>query len=154
MQKNKIFSIFLLLYETARLIAIVFTRPELSIEILPASWYAAIPLLALPLLLSFLMIQHEDTNTQNTCRNLYLICKVFSMLGLLIYFGDAIPFSLNYGQMNDYYSIKRSFFLMIFFLIDGILSVGVFLRGKKNNSTPEHINLTETPDQGENGLCK
>ena len=47
-------------YEILRLLFILTFRPEFDIDMLPASWYMAAPLLILPLILVFFMYLEQQ----------------------------------------------------------------------------------------------
>ncbi len=137
------------IYEAVRIGFILTFRPEASILLLPPSWYAAVPYLVFPLILLFLAYHAAQTETdcgrEKPYAGLYGVAKLMSALGLLFCIRAVVPYALAYGQVNDFYSLKRAGILMIFLLIDVILCI-VFLlrtRGTYGRST-----------DGENLLCK
>ena len=136
MKKNNLYSLIFICYEIARITVILTTRPEFSIEILPVSWYSSVPLLSFSLIFAYLMTAY-DYPEKKIFSNLYQISKFFSNAGIVAFLAKAIPLSISYGTINDYYSLKRSIFLMIFLIIDAILCTVLFLK-------------TKNPDNGEN----
>ena len=149
MKKNNLYFLLLICYEITRLVLILTTRPEFSIDILPISWYSSVPLLAFPLILVYLMFTH-DFPQKKIFINLYSITKILSDSGLVAYCTKAIPLSVSYGKINGYYSLKRSLFLMIFLVIDAILCTVIFLKDKyKENTTTINI-VNQNTDDGEN----
>lgn len=136
MKKNNLYFLLLICYEITRLVLILTTRPEFSIDILPVSWYSSVPLLAFPLILVYLMFTH-DFPQKKIFSNLYSISKLLSSAGFIAYCTKVIPISVSYGQINGFYSLKRSIFLMIFLIINAILCTVIFLKIKN-------------PDDGEN----
>lgn len=137
-----------LCYEVARLVAVLLTRPEFSIDILPASWYAAAPLMAFPPVLAYLAARQDDS--ADSAARLYIMAKLLSGAGLVAYCLDAVPLSISCGQLNGYYSVKRALFLMIFFLIDVILCAAVFARLRRKKGGTNGPPAPGTPDHGEN----
>lgn len=154
MEKNKPNTILLLLYEVLRLIVILTSRPEFSIDILPASWYASVPLLALPVVLAFLMGNVTKKDFLHEYCRLYILGKILSAPGLLLFCLKAVPVSLSFGQLNGYYSIKRAFLLMIFFVIDVILCAVIFVWLHRKKDKAIELPDSETPDDGENEQCR
>ncbi len=153
--KKKLFVFIISLgYEVLRLAMILTTRPEFSIDILPASWYAAVPLLAFPIVLVFLIAKAQEPNQRIVLCRFYLLTKILSGAGIFMFCMDVIPFSISYGHLNDFYSIKRSLFLMIFLLIDAILCTMIFIRMCKFQKQIYQTDLPENPDQGENEQCR
>lgn len=154
MKKNRLLCYLPLCYELVRLVAILLTRPEFSIDMLPASWYASAPLMAFTPILAYLMATQDDATKSSTYSRLYIMAKLLSGAGLVAYCLDAVPLSIAYGQLNGYYSIKRALFLMIFFLIDVILCAVVFMRLRREKDRTEKPPVPGTPDDGENEQCR
>ena len=153
MKKNNfsIIGVFLICYEILRMIFIFTTKPEFSIELLPVSWYSSVSLCCLPIILVFLMYNLTSPDSKTTCTDLYILCKVLSMGGIYKYLFALKNIDFSLAQFNNYYSVKRSFFLMIFCVIDVILSIVIFFIEIKPKSTKETSTLQNT---GESEQCK
>lgn len=133
MKKNNfsIIGLVLICYEIFRMVFIFTTRPEFSIEILPASWYSSAPLSFLPIVLAFLIFHLVSQDSKATCTKLYSLCKFFSVMGIHKYISALRNIDFSFEQFNEYYSVKRALFLMIFCVIDVILSIVILLYGRK-----------------------
>ena len=105
-------------YECVRLLAVITARPQTAAAGLPASWYASVPLLALPVLLAAGCASSAQAPLY---RRLYSISKAMSMAGILLYIKRVLPLAAEYGAKNGYYTVRRCILLLIFFLIDCIL---------------------------------
>ncbi len=103
-------------YEFLRVLFFLTTRPETQISILPASWYVAVPLLVLPVLLGY--TAQPETNE----RLFYLIAKASQLAGALVFCIRDYPYAL-YGALNGWHSLMTLFTIVLFSLIDAILFV-------------------------------
>lgn len=112
-------------FEILRLCFIFTFRPEYDIDVLPASWYMAAPLLILPLLLA-LFVYKVPTEEKTVYRKIYAYSKFLSIAGFFPYIKAAVIPALENAQLTNYYSLKHMGILLIFLVIDVILSL-VFL---------------------------
>ena len=104
-----------------RFVAILVSRPEFEIQILPLSWYAAAPLAFLPILLSYMAFfsKREDNGS---CLFLYIISKILMIPGFVAYIIKDIPYALAFGMDNNFYSLRYLIVVVLFLLIDVILA--------------------------------
>lgn len=103
-------------YETIRAIFFLQIQPESAISLLPASWYAAVPLLAVPVMLSLMAQPHSNE------RFYYLITKAAQVAGVITYAVKDYPYAL-YGHLNSWYSLAVIGQIVLFSVIDAILFV-------------------------------
>lgn len=54
------------------------------------------------------------------------------MLGMISYAVQDFSSAVSYGALNNYYSLRLLLFLLIFFIIDGILIIAFILTQKKD----------------------
>ena len=112
---------YLVVYELARFFFFVFSHPLKSVQILPPSWYAAVPLLVVPPVLAFLLAR--GAAHQEAVGNLYTLSKAVSALGLAGYaVAWYVVFRRNAAFMGDY-ALRQLVFVLIFFAIDAILAL-------------------------------
>ncbi len=123
--QKRITYVILALYEVVRTFFILTAHPESTIDLLPASWFAAVPLLALPIILSF--SAYPDSNE----RFYYLLAKAGSVAGCLTYCVKDIPYALN-GALNNWYSLSLLTTIVCFSLIDAILFVILIIPRRKS----------------------
>jgi hypothetical protein len=123
----------LLVYEFLRIFVLCATRVGRPMVALPATWYAAAPLLALPLILQVLF-QLERGHAAVYGR-LYLLIKTLSVLGCLIYAIRTLTSFFSETNAIDYYAVSSSMsfdLFLFFFLIDVILLLLAIRRKRKN----------------------
>jgi len=106
----------LALYELLRVLFFLRIQPEAAISLLPASWYAAVPLLALPVILSFRA--YPESNE----RFYYLIAKAAQVAGIITYAVKDYPYAV-YGHLNNWYAMVTIGQIVLFSVIDAILFV-------------------------------
>lgn len=152
MQKKIMVSIFYI-YEICRLFFILLFRPEFSTDVLPVSWYAAVPLLGLPLILIYLYHVPAFQIYRPCTGRLFCLATALSDGGMLVSITAILPVSLVYGQMNGFYSIFRFNFMMIFLISDVILCIRLLLKlHKKESAAP--VPGQDTAANGDNELCR
>lgn len=118
-----------LCYEILRLFFIFTYRPEFDIDMLPASWYMATPLLLLPLALLFFMHQAPYKEEKKAYGRIYAYSKFLSIAGFFPFMRVALLPAFEHAKLTGYYSLKRMGILLIFLVIDVILGL-IFLLGK------------------------
>jgi hypothetical protein len=122
----------ILVYEFLRVFVLCAARFGRSVMTLPATWYAAAPLLALPLILQMLCQLERDH--AEVYGKLYLLAKGLSTLGCFIYAIRWLATFFSETDTIDYFvfSESRGFTLfMLFFLIDVILLLMVVRRKRR-----------------------
>ena len=144
--------ISIVIYELFRFVAIILFKPELSIQILPLSWYVAVPLAFLPALLVYMAFfsKREDNGS---CLFLYIISKILMLPGFLAYIIKDIPYAIALGADNNYYSLRQLVAIVLFFLIDVILIfiLTIIIRKKQKNSQKSDIMpLDNMPNESHN----
>lgn len=133
--------IALIIYEALRFIAILTTRPEYSIQILPFSWYATAPLAFFPVILAYLAF-FSKKDGDNKYPFLYIISKILMLPGFIAYIAKDLPYAIAFGKNNNFYSLRCLIGIVLFFLIDAILIVVLTIKLKKNQ---EKIQKPEDP---------
>jgi hypothetical protein len=129
----------ILMYEFLRLLVVCATRVGRTVMALPASWYAAAPLLALPLVLQVLCQLSSDRGYDR----LYLLAKGLSVLGCLVYAIRTLAAVVSETNPIDYYALSssKSFSVFVlFFLIDVIL---LCMNARKNYKTGRKRGLND-----------
>lgn len=116
-----------LFYEIARCFFILTTHGEFSIELLPLSWYAAAPLLIIPVILA---IPAFSGNAPH-CRDFYIYTKILSIPGLIIYILRDYKYALAAAALNNLYSLERLIAVVLFLLFDVIIMLVLFIKTKK-----------------------
>jgi len=126
--------ISIVIYELFRFIIILASRPEFTIQILPLSWYATAPLAFLPVILAYLAFFHSKED-RTTCEFLYIISKILMIPGFVAYITKDIPYALELGKSNNFYSVRYLLVIMLFLLIDVILIIflTIIIRKKQKN---------------------
>ena len=119
----------LICYEILRLFFVFTFRPEFDIDMLPASWYMAAPLLILPLVLIFFFYQAPQEEEKKAYGRIYAYSKFLSIAGFFPFMKVALLHAFEYAKLTGYYSLKRMGILLIFLLIDVILGL-IFLLDK------------------------
>lgn len=127
-------------YEILRLFFIFTYRPEFDIDMLPASWYMAVPLLILPLILIFFIYQTPSQEEKKTYSRIYAYSKFLSVAGFFPFMRSALVPAFEQAQLTGYYSIKRMGILLIFLVIDVILALILLLEKEEKNNTLEEKN--------------
>lgn len=157
MQKKFVFTVFLYCYELFRLVFVLTYHPEFNIEMLPASWYLAVPLMTFPFI--FLYLSSKKEYPAEIFYKLFALTKVLSAAGAVSFFRAAFPVYFTYGPLNNYYSLKSAFILMIFSVFDVILAVVFFVKKRSEHLSSEKLfaqNTSHTTDcnHGDDELCK
>ena len=130
------FSLFLC-YEMLR-IAFIFTfRPEFDIDMLPASWYMATPLLILPILLVIFIRQDSRKEKKRAYGRTYAYSKFLSVAGFFPFMKAALLPAFEHAKLTGYYSLKRMGILLIFLVIDVILGLIFLLDKEKEEETQQ-----------------
>ncbi len=122
--------IAIIIYELLHFIAILIVRPEYSIQILPLSWYAAVPLAFMPVILAYLALYSKD-DSDHKYTFLYIVSKTLMLPGYVAYIAKDIPYALAFGKDNNYYSLRCLFGIVLFLLIDAILIIILTIRLKR-----------------------
>lgn len=144
MRKIRTTFIVIAVYEFAKIFFTLVSRPVINIIALPFSWYAACPLLILPLLALILLA----VNPLKYCEYCFLLIlsKIIFMLSILYYIVDTVSVHMqNPTTLNADASLQFLIFLLIFFLFDVILSIVISLTERKIKS----INV-----DSEGSVCK
>lgn len=157
MQKKFVFTVFLYCYELFRLIFVLTYHPEFNIEMLPASWYLAVPLMSFPFV--FLYLSSKEEYPTKIFYRLFAFAKIISAAGSVSFFKAAFPIYFTYGPLNNYYSLKSAFILMIFSVFDVILAIVFFIKKAPEQDSSEQTFAEESShttdcDHGEDELCK
>lgn len=118
-------------YELLRLLVIFTFRPEVNINVLPASWYMATPLLLLPLLLVFFIYLSPRPEEKKVYRRIYSYSKFFSIAGFFPFMKMTLIPAFDNAELTNYYSLKRMGILLIFLIIDVILGLLFLLHKDK-----------------------
>ncbi len=105
-------------------------RPEYNIQILPFSWYAAAPLLFLPVILSYLAF-YSKNDSDKKYPFIYLLSKILMLPGSVAYIFKDLPFALTLGKSNNYYSLRCLIGITLFLLIDAILIIILTIKLRK-----------------------
>lgn len=113
-------------FEILRLYFIFTFRPEYDIDVLPASWFMATPLLILPLIL-ILFTYKAPQEEKKAYKKIYAYSKFLSIAGFFPFLRAALIPALENAQFTDYYSLKRMGILLIFLVIDVILGLVLLL---------------------------
>ena len=116
-----------LIYEIARCFLILTTHGEFSIELLPLSWYAAAPLLIIPVILALPAFSGKNPH----CRDFYIYTKILSIPGLIIYILRDYKYALAAAALNKMYSFERLIDVVLFLLFDVIIMLVLFIKAKK-----------------------
>jgi hypothetical protein len=122
---------FIIAYEFCRFFMLVISHPLQDITLLTASWYAATPLLVLPVALAVLLL--FDAEHFGAYQKLYILAKVISAAGIVRYIVTAYRLMRVNGTLITDYSVKLLVILLIFCVIDVILAIYEFFR--KGGST-------------------
>lgn len=129
MKKFQTFFGVLACYELAKTVFILVSRPLLSIVSLPFSWYAAAPLLLIPLL-SAVLTAADPIKYCEYCFIL-ILSKIMFLLSTLYYVIDTVSVRLRSPLTLDADTSQFTLILLIFFVFDGILCVVISSIGKK-----------------------
>ena len=128
----------ILVYELLRIFVLCATRVGRPIVTLPATWYAAAPLLVFPFVLQ-LLCQLEGDHAA-VYGKLYLLTKGLSALGCLIYVARIWGSAFSETNGIDYYAFSesKSFnVFVLFFLIDVILIIITKIRKKRKGGAKD-----------------
>jgi hypothetical protein len=124
----------ILVYELIRVFVLCATRVGRPMVTLPATWYAAAPLLVLPFILKLLcQLEHEHATVYD---RLYLITKGLSALGCLIYIIRTLASAFSETNAIDYYAFSESgsfTYFELFFLVDVILLLRAVRRKRRTD---------------------
>lgn len=123
-------------YEILRLCCIFTFRPEFDIDILPASWYMATPLLILPVALVLSMHQTQSAEEKRAYGRIYAYSKFLSIAGFFPFMRAALIPAFEQARLTGHYSLKRMGILLIFLVIDVILAL-VLLLNKEEKKTED-----------------
>lgn len=143
----------IVIYELFRFVAILVSRPEFAIQILPLSWYATAPLAFLPALLAYMAFfsKREDNGS---CLFLYIISKILMIPGFVAYIIKDIPYALAFGTDNNFYSLRYLIVVVLFLLIDVILIIifTIIIKKKQKNfskadDTPMESQITQSDEK-------
>lgn len=124
-------------YEILRLFFIFTFRPEFDIDMLPASWYMAAPLLILPLILVFFMYQTPQPEEKKAYGRVYAYSKFLSVAGFFPFMRAALVPAFDHARATGYYSLIRMGILLIFLIIDVILALLILL--EKDGETTSQV---------------
>lgn len=124
-------------YEILRLFFIFTFRPEFDIDMLPASWYMAAPLLILPLILVFFMYQTPQPEEKKAYGRVYAYSKFLSVAGFFPFMRSALVPAFDHARATGYYSLIRMGILLIFLIIDVILALLILL--EKDGETTSQV---------------
>lgn len=133
MKKITLFFVFLALYETVKIVFILVTRPAINILSLPFSWYAAVPLLLIPLFCSIFLAADPQKYVEYCF--ILILSKIMYLLSSMYYCYDALSLLMNNLITISFDAIFQfALFLLIFFIIDGILCIVISITGKRIKS--------------------
>jgi hypothetical protein len=115
-------------YELLRFFTL--SLPSRPVRFLPASWYAAVPLLALPPILAVLSAFSGDGGggDYRALKKLYALVKILSAVGIAAYIVSAVSVPGQGGALTGQFPTKQLVALLFFFFIDILLAA----RHKKN----------------------
>lgn len=137
-------------YEILRLLFILTFRPEFDIDMLPASWYMAAPLLILPLILVFFMYQVPQPEEKKIYGRVFAYSKFLSVAGYFPFMRVALVPAFDHARATGYYSLIRMGILLIFLVIDVILALLVLLE-KDGETAPQIQQKQENQNHQEEG---
>lgn len=137
-------------YEILRLLFILTFRPEFNIDMLPASWYMAAPLLILPLILVFFMYQAPQPEEKKIYGRIFAYSKFLSVAGYFPFMRAALVPAFDHARVTGYYSLIRMGVLLIFLVIDVILALLVLLE-KDGETVPQLQQELEDQNHQEEG---
>ena len=123
-------------YEILRLLFILTFRPEFDIDMLPASWYMAAPLLILPLILVFFIYQVPQPEEKKVYGRVFAYSKFLSVAGFFPFMRVALVPAFDHARATGYYSLIRMGILLIFLVIDVILALLVLLEKDEETTSP------------------
>ena len=140
--------ISVVIYELMHFIAIIFSRPGYY-ETLPLSWFVAVPLAFLPVILAFMSFgpkRAKDENNSNITF-LYLISKILMLPGFIVYL------ITNASRHTLQYLLAIVLFLLIDVILIIILTIIIKNKQKsfhKSDGIPNELpdnspDKTETP---------
>lgn len=126
MEKKKIAYIALFMYEVIQIMLVLSVQTEEAIAVLPLSWYAGAALICIPLLLCyFLFIDEQKYSVFLPLLGTMKMCMCVAFASYIIV---DLPYALNLGAFDNFYSLKSILFVLLFIIIDVILSVIIFSR--------------------------
>jgi hypothetical protein len=114
------------LYEGCRFFILITSHPVQSIALLPVSWYAAAPVLALPCVFAALLMYEPEHFF--VYKNLYALTKGASAAGIVRYIIAAYNYMLKNTAVVTTYSSRLLTLMMFFSASVVILAVYVFSR--------------------------
>jgi hypothetical protein len=141
---RKLLYFLLFLYEISRTIFILIARPESVINILPFSWYIAVPLLFIP----FLLLYHMYENTENACfcSHLFILVKLSALISYVFFIYKDLPFAIQNLKFRNPYSIRNILHISIFFIIDVIIIIVFSIYEHNNPKNREDINKNNSKE--------
>ncbi len=103
-------------------------------------WYIAAPLLGIPFMLIYILSRlaeySEDSESislaQKICMFMFILQKVGSMTGLAAYAVNYVENLSNNILLDEGYFIEMTPLMVIFFIIDVILCITVYLKQRNN----------------------
>lgn len=113
-----------ILYELVRLFFLM--KDGTGQDMLPLSWYAAVPLLCLVPVL-FLMLSFSETSFSSWLPVICLV-KALGIPSLIVFSVRTAPIALEFGAVGD----RNMLVMLVFsaFFIFGDLAVGIFCFGR------------------------
>lgn len=139
MKKENAFYTLVTIYEFIHMIFITTAKVAIEIPILPLSWYAAVPLLVIPFIISLLLLQ--DTSLKIELLFSFCLLKAMSFISLIAYLIKYIQFYLNNQELSNF-SNTFVMILFVFFLIDGIIAISFFITYKRSKKNSEKLEGT------------
>lgn len=135
MKKIRLLCAATTIYDAVKILFILSSHPKTDILQLPFSWYAAMPLLIIPLLLEC-MIAVDPLKYKEFAFFIFLTKLMFLMSAVYYLFDTIALYAVQIMNTNYDYDIQMLFFLLIFFIFDGILCIVFSFLGKKLKSLP------------------
>jgi hypothetical protein len=112
-------------YELLRFFALAASLPLRPVRFLPVSWFAAVPLLALPPILAVLSAFYGDVGgagDYSAFKRLYALAKVLSAVGIAAYIVSTVVSLGRDGSLAPAYSAKHLIAFLLFFFVDILLA--------------------------------
>lgn len=125
----------IVIYEFVRFIAILISQSGYSVQTLPLSWYAAVPLAFLPVILSYLALNDKTMQGEVNINTLfiYIVSKILMIPGFIVYLAKTR------GQHSIQYILGIVLFLLIDVMLIIIFTI-IIKKNQNNNQKPD-----ETP---------
>jgi hypothetical protein len=125
MKKSTLISIFCV--EVARLYILLASNSNIKYTDLPLSWFFAIPLLAIPIVLIFSAFLNDDYSL--FCLKSYAISRVFYILGAIAFI--IVNYFIKTKNISTRINYLPAIILSIFLVFDVIIFLYIYLRDKK-----------------------